>query len=365
MFNKNIYNEQESLIRKYTRLVKQYDDGISLAIGEPSIEVDEKIIAKAIKELENKSYKYTSAKGDDELVREICLKENVLESNVLVTYGSSEGIFICLLSILNPNEEVIIITPCYPQYAPVVSFCGGKPIFLDTSLTKFIPTKNSLIKCITDKTKAIIINSPSNPTGIMYDDDTIKMFEDISNEYNLFLLVDDVYEKLCYKDVKRSFITSDKKIILKSFSKTYGMTGFRLGYILASDYIINQILKVHSYLCISVPVFIQKSGVVALQLSDLDYSRLINNLEYIKNFCKENNLSFIDVSGGIFIFINIENICQNDIEFCDKLLENYHVACVPGICFKAPGYIRLNFAVEDNVLRESLNRIQCFIKQYI
>lgn len=363
MFNVNVVDEKESLIRKYTKLVAQYDDGISLAIGEPLIPVDEKIINRTIKELIEKKVNYTNAQGDEELLNEICIKENVEKDNVLVTFGSSEGIFITLLSILNKDEEVILVTPCYPQYAPVIKFCMGNVRYVDTLQTNFIPTYENLIKNVTNKTKAIIINSPSNPSGICYDKSTLITIEKVAKENNLYLLMDDVYENLIYTNKEKYNISYNKKIVFKSFSKSYGMTGFRLGYIIAIKEVINQVLKVHSYLCISTPVFIQKAGIEALRIKKTDYSYIEKNLYFITKYFDENNIEYIDVNGGIFIFILIKKYGISSEKFCDLLLQKYHVACVPGICFNAEGYVRINFAIDRKKLLDATYKIAKMINE--
>lgn len=363
MYNNIVVNTEESLIRKYTSKVKQYEDGISLAIGEPFCEVNKNIIRKTKESLDNKETKYTNAQGDTKLIEAICKKENVNNDEVLVTLGSSEGIFITLLSILNPEDEVIIITPCYPQYTPVVQFCCAKVKYVDTLKTNNVPTKEEIQKVITNKTKAIIINSPANPTGKSYDKETLEIINHLSIKHNFFIICDDVYECLTYKKIEKFEKENSKIIKLKSFSKTYGMTGFRLGYIIADKMTIKEILKVHSYLAISVPVFIQKAGVEALKITEFNNHFLQENLKIIIDFLDRNNLSYISVDGGIFIFINIKKTNKTSIQFCDELLDEFHVACVPGNCFLAPDYIRINFGVKKEELLESLSRIQQYINQ--
>lgn len=363
MFNKNVLNTQESLIRKYSNEVLKYSDGISLAIGEPAFDVDSKIINKTKEALDNKLTKYTKAQGDNELIEAICLKEQVDKGNVLITQGSSEGIFISLLSILNKDDEVIIITPCYPQYAPVVNFCSGRVIYVDTLNTNYIPTEENIKKVITHKTKAIIINSPSNPTGITYDYNTLKMINELAIKHNFFILCDDVYESLSFKKTHVFKFNLSNTIYLKSFSKTYGMTGFRLGYIITNNNTLKQLLKVHSYLCISSPVFTQKAAVEALSISNFNYDFIKENLIILKQFLIKENIDFINSEAGIFLFINISKFNISSIEFCDKLLDEYHVACVPGNCFLAPDFIRINFAVKKENLIEALIRIKQFINK--
>lgn len=361
MYNENVSKEGISLIRKYTNLVKKYNDGISLAIGEPCIKVDQRIIDKTKEALDDNLYTYTSAQGDNELIECICKKENVCCDNVLVTLGSSEGIFISLLTLLNKDDEVIIITPCYPQYSPVVRFCGGKEVYVDTSKTNFIPTYDDLISAITNKTKAIIVNSPANPTGVSYSNETLKMINDLAIKNNFFILSDDVYEQIFFKNKSTFKFDLNNTISLKSFSKTYGMTGYRLGYIIANKDTISQLLKVHSYIAISAPIFTQKAGIEALNIDNIDYSFLHNNLKIITSFLNDNNIEYIDINGGIFLFVSIKKYNMTSIEFCDKLLEKYHVACVPGDAFLASDYIRINFAINSDKLFESLQRIQEFI----
>ncbi|MFI3251736.1 MAG: pyridoxal phosphate-dependent aminotransferase [bacterium] len=362
MFNKNVLSEELSLIRKYTTEIKKYEDGISFAIGEPYLKVHEDVINETKRCLDNLECGYTSAQGQKELIDAICIKENVLSENVLVTSGSSEGIFISLLSLLNKDDEVIIITPCYPQYSPVVSFCNGVVKYVDTSKTNYVPKIDSIKEVVNDKTKIIIINSPSNPTGVTYDISTLNMINNLCKDHNIIVICDDVYEYITYKEKEKFSFDLDYSVTLKSFSKTYGMTGYRLGYLITSNKILKQLLKVHSYLSISLPIFIQKAGVKALQLPNNSYQYFTNNLSIVKSFLEVEEIEYIDVSGGIFIFINIEKYGTSDSEFCTRLLHEFHVACVPGNCFLAPGYIRLNFAVKTEDLITGLERIKCFIK---
>lgn len=358
--NSNVINEEVSLIRQFNTKVRQYKDGISFAIGEPEYVVNNSIITKTKEALDNKDYKYTNAQGDLELLDAIAKKEKVDTSNVLITSGASEGIFISLVSLLQKEDEVIIITPCYPQYAPVVKFLGGIVKYLNTEDTNFMPTYSGLISLITNKTKAIIINTPANPTGIIYDSATMKMINEISINHNIYLLCDDVYESLCFIERKPHPFKLKNTIFFKSFSKSYAMTGFRLGYIITNEYMIQQLLKVHSYLSISIPPFIQKAGIQALSTGTIKKDFIIRNLDYITTILIEENISFIDVEGGIFIFINIEEFQLDSISFCTKFLEEYHVACVPGICFNHDNFIRINFAISNDKLVDGLNKFILF-----
>ncbi len=304
---------------------------------------------------------YTNAQGDENLIKSICLKEKVNKENVLVTLGASEGIFISLLSLLNKDDEVIIITPCYPQYEPVVKFCNGKVRYVDTSDSKFIPTYNDLVKEITNKTKVLILNSPANPTGIMYDIEILEMIDNLAKENNFIILCDDVYESLCYKKKIKFNFDLNHTIYLKSFSKSYAMTGYRLGYVITNEVILKQLLKVHSYLTISLPIFIQRAGEEALKLNCINKREIIENLNYTYKFLNNLNIEYLDVDGGIFIFVDIRQFDISSIEFCDLFLEKYHVACVPGICFKAEGFIRINFAVKKEILINGLLKLEHFI----
>lgn len=363
MYNDKVVSEELSLIRKFTSGVTKYDDGISLAIGEPYMKVDSRIIERTKESLDNNECGYTDAQGDKELIKSICVKEGVEESNVLVTYGSSEGIFISLLTLLNKDDEVIIITPCYPQYAPVVKFCNGVIRYVETKSTNHIPTYENIMKNVNCKTKAIIINSPSNPTGLSYDFDTLQMIQDIAIKYDIFVISDDVYDCISYvKKVSFRFDLTNS-ITLKSFSKTYGMTGYRLGYVLSNYDTIKQLLKVHSYLAISIPTFIQKAGVEALKINDLNYNYFFRNLNLIRNFFDEEKIEYLDVFGGIFIFVNIAKFNVSSECFCNQLLDKYHVACVPGICFLDDDYIRINFAVKSENLIEGLRRFKLYIEE--
>lgn len=361
--NENVLRENFSLIRKYTGMVKKYSDGISFAIGEPCVDVKENIVNKTIEALQNKKYKYDNAQGNDELISEICIKEKVNKENILVTNGASEAIFITLLTILNKGDQVIVINPSYSQYAPVINFCGGEVVYLDTFDTNYVPSYAKLINLISDKTKAIIVNNPSNPTGVIYDNSTLQMINDVAIKYNLFILCDDVYENLCYIDRKPFSFSNNNTAYFKSFSKTYAMTGFRLGYVISSEKLIKNLLKVHSYTTISIPTFVQKAGVEALRSSGIKKEVFYKNLEIMYEFLNEENIDYIEVDGGIFIFVNITQFDITSTTFCDELLERYHVACVPGICFNDDNFIRINFAVKRVDLYKGIERIRSYIKE--
>ncbi len=359
--NNNVIREEESLIRKYTTNILKYKDGISLAIGEPYFDINSKIIDATKKSLDDKEYKYCSAQGDLELIELISLKENVNKEKILITNGASEAIFISLLTLLNTNDDVVIINPSYPQYAPLVKMLNCNVIYLDTFDTNYIPTYSSLISLITRNTKAIILNNPSNPTGIIYDKVTLKMIHDICIKYNIHLISDDVYEDIYFINDKKFKLPEKNTIKIKSFSKTYCMTGYRLGYLVAESVLMNQLHKVHSYLTICVPKFIQKAGVHALMTPKLKVEELRKNLNILYSFLDEHQVEYIEVMGGIFIFINIEEFGLSSIHFCDIFLEKYHVACVPGSCFKQEGYIRINFAVKRSDLIDGIKRLEEFI----
>lgn len=195
----------------------------------------------------------------------------------------------------------------------------------------------------------------------MYDKSTLNMINELAKKNNFYILCDDVYESLCYKEKCVYPFDLSHVIFLKSFSKTYGMTGYRLGYIIANDNVVKELLKVHSYLNISVPVFIQKAGVEALDLKRNSYKNIKENLSITYDYLNQINIPFLDVDGGIFIFIDIREFNVNSIEFCDMFLSKYHVACVPGICFKCEGFIRVNFAIKKQELITGLNRLEDFV----
>ncbi len=356
MFNKSISEVNESLIRYYNNEVKKYKDGISLAIGEPFAKVDNNVIDSLKKSLDRGEYKYINAAGDKELIRAIALKHNIEEDNILITNGSSEGVFISLLALINEGEEVILFNPVYPQYEPVISFVKGVVKFIDYD-ENFEPNIDDFKNKISTKTKVIIINSPSNPSGKIYSNIILKTIEEVCLKNNIIIISDDVYEDIKYLNFNEYKLSLPNTIFLKSFSKTYGMTGFRLGYIIAEKSIIKQLTKVHSYLNISVPQFIQKSGVKALENGCCNINNYSRNLNYIYKVFKKNNIRYIEVDGGIFIMFNVSELGIDDKLFCDILLDKYHVAAVPGNAFNLPGYIRINFCIKYNILVKGLKRI--------
>ncbi len=361
MIVERIRNESFSLIRKYTDLAKSVKNSISLAIGEPNFDTDKKIIDEVVNSLRNKETHYCNARGLDDLVDAISAKEKVLKNEVLVTLGGTEALFITLMGIIDPLDEVIVITPSYPHYGHCIRYFGGVCKFLDTSNSDFEPTFNGLIELISEKTKGIIINSPCNPTGIIYQPQTLKMIEVVAKKNNICIICDDVYEEITFYNCKKYKFSLENAVYIKSFSKSYNMTGFRVGYLVSNKFMVDNLLKIHSYLSISLPVFIQRGALVALNDVKPSTSEYVKNLNYCLEALDSLQLSYITPEGGIYIFINILEFDSSSERFCDDLFESYHVACVPGVAFLAEGYIRINYCLcyEDLVL--ALERFSQYI----
>lgn len=361
MIVERIRNESFSLIRKYTDLAKSVGDSISLAIGEPNFDTDNKIIDAVVDSLKKGETHYCNARGLDDLVAAITEKEKILKNEVLVTLGGTEALFITLMGIINPGDEVIVITPAYPHYGPCIRYFGGVCKFLDTSETDFEPTFNGLIELVSDKTKGIIINSPCNPTGIIYQALTLKMIEVVAKKNNICIICDDVYEEITFYNSKKYKFNLDNAVYIKSFSKSYNMTGFRIGYLFSNKLMVDNLLKIHSYLSISLPTFIQRGAVVALKNVKPNLSVYTKNLYYCLEILESLQLSYITPEGGIYIFINILEFDCSSEKFCDDLFLKYHLACVPGIAFLAEGYIRINYCLSYDDLVLALDRFSKYI----
>lgn len=365
-------------------------DVISFSVGEPDFNTPKNIINAAIKAMEDGNTKYTSVNGILQLREAICKKfkdDNGLEYNpsqIVVSTGAKQSLANTFLAILNPGDEVIVSTPYWVSYPELIKLADGKPVFVEgdeKSNYKF--TKENLEKAVTAKTKAIVLNTPNNPTGTIYNKEELEVIADFAKKYNIIIISDEMYEKLIYDNENHISIASlskdayERTIVINGLSKSYAMTGWRIGYCAASEKIAKLMISIQSHVTSNVCSITQYAALEALSGPQDEITKMINEFEKRRNYMINriesiDNLSIVKPKGAFYIMINIENclgkeingkILNDSMEFCASLLENEKLAVIPGKAFGLNNYIRVSYATSMEAIKEGLNRIESFIKK--
>lgn len=375
-------NYPRSGIRVMFELASQYPDAINLSVGEPNFETPGHIKIAAIKAITEGLTKYNPNAGMYELREAIAEKYgrdlgyHIEAENVMVTVGGMEAVFLSLAAILNHGDEVIVPDPGYPNYAGTISILGGKvvrvPLYEEYG---FKLQAEDLEKAITPKTKALILNYPSNPLGAVMDKESIEKIAEVVKRHNIVVVSDEVYDKIIYDGNVHYSISQIEDVrkqvlIVNSLSKSYAMTGWRVGFIIGDKEIIGNMPKLQEGVVSCLPPFIQKAAVAALKgpqtcVDEMleHYARrrdlITDGLNSIKGFnCPK--------SGGTFYaFANIKSFGKSSEEFAKELLKEARVVCVPGSAFgeMGEGYIRFSFANSDENLVEAVRRIKEYVEK--
>lgn len=378
-FSQKIIGTPPSGIRKFFELIQGRDDIISLGVGEPDFSTPWIMREEAFYHLEQGHTSYTSNWGLLELRQEIAryLQRYNLHYNptseILITIGVSEAIDVVLRSILNPGDEIIICEPCYVSYQPLASLCDTKLIHLDTSVNGFYPTAEQIKAAITPNTKALMLCSPSNPTGRMIPATELEKIAQLVQEHQIWVLSDEVYCELVYDENKHCSIASfpgmkDYTIVLNGFSKAFAMTGWRIGYLCCSKELMDQVYKLHQYSTICAPIMSQYGALEGLRSGWSEVERMRVSYQQRRNIMYkafvEMGLDVVEPEGAFYIFPNISSTGLTAEEFATRLIEEYQVAVVPGDVFGAggAGYIRCCYATDINKIKIALERIAVMVK---
>lgn len=373
-FSQKMLEIQPSPIRKFFDLIIGRDDIISLGVGEPDFPTPWVMREEAYYHLEQGHTSYTSNWGLTELREEIAryLEKFHMSYNptneILVTIGVSEAIDAVLRAILNPGDEVIVAEPCYVSYQPLVEICDTTIVRLDTAPDNFIATARAIEALITPKTKALMLCSPSNPTGRMIPKEELEKIAELVKKHKIWVLSDEVYCELVYDDKKHVSIGSipgmkDYTVVLNGFSKAFAMTGWRIGYVAAPKDLMAQVHKLHQYSTICAPIMSQyaaleglRSGADEVEKMRLSYQQRRNLL--VHSFA-EMGLPVTEPEGAFYIFPDIRKTGLSSEEFATKLINEYKVAVVPGTAFGAgaEGFVRCCYATEISKLKEAMRRI--------
>lgn len=377
--NKKVTEIKPSGIRKFFDIASEIQGAISLGVGEPDFPTPWNVREEGIYALEHSRTHYTANAGLLELRKEISLMLNRhynLDYNpkneILVTVGGSEAIDIALRSIIEPEDEVIVPTPCYVSYEPCVVLAGGivKTIELKNE-NAFKLTKEELQNAITPKSKAIILNYPNNPTGAIMNKEDLEEIASVIIENDLFVISDEIYSALTYTSKHISIASlegmKDRCLVINGFSKAYSMTGWRLGYACGPKDILSQMLKIHQFTIMCAPTNSQFAGVEALKNCDEEVKNMKESYNerrrYVLYRFKEMGLPCFTPEGAFYFFPEIKKFGLSSEDFALRLLNEKKVVVVPGTAFgdSGEGYLRISYAYSIEALKEALDRLEDFI----
>jgi len=343
-------------------------DVISLSIGEPDFPTPAHITATCIDALNRGETHYAPGKGIPSLLSAISEKieaENgftCTSDQVIVTCGAKDAIYEACEAVLNPGDEAIILDPSWVSYEPCIQIAGGTPVHHPLHKKTF-QVEDSLLEKINDKTRMIIVNSPSNPSGSVLNRESLRLVSDICQDHDLIALSDEIYEKLVYGQIHFSLAMfpgmAERTITINGFSKAYAMTGWRLGYAVAPKEILGYMNKVQQHTISHPTTFAMHGAVAALKgpqqcINDMR-SEFERRREFVLNRLMDMGLGYAPADGAFYAYIKVEG---NDADIANRWLEEAHVAVTPGVAFNTPGWIRLSYAASMDTLAEAMNRIE-------
>ena len=355
-------------------------DVCSFSAGEPDFDTPEHIKVAAQKALDSGYTKYGPAAGEPKLREAIAHKlsqENGLNykaENIIVTNGGKHSLFNLMLALIEPGDEVIIPAPYWLSYPEMVKLAGGEPIILTTDPeTGYKVTPEQLRQSITDKTKLFVLNSPSNPTGMVYQPAEIKALAEVLVEKDILVVSDEIYEKIIYDDAEHLSIGAVNSEIFKNtiisngFAKAYSMTGWRIGYLAAPVELINATVKIQGHSTSNVCTFAQYGAIAALESSQdcVEQMRQAFVKRRHRIYDLVNTIPGISCNqpdGAFYMFVNISKISSSSLEFCNALLEDQNVAVIPGIAFGADDHIRISYATDLETIEKGMDRLERFIR---
>ena len=369
--NQNLSALKRSAIRVYTNMAKEVPGCVMLTIGEPDFDTPQAIKAAACAALAAGQTHYAPNQGTAALRKAVADYETrrgraVTPEQVLITVGATHALFTALLGILNPGEEVIVPTPGFGLYETIATVAGAKTVRLDVTKSGFQITKEALEAAITPKTKAIILNSPCNPTGVVLSAESMANVKAAVLGKPIFVISDNVYSQLSdgnCPDLSLDPELNDQLILCQSFSKPYAMTGWRIGYLTCPDYVMDRLLLLSAGEIAAVPTFLQDAAVEALK-TDPGPMRdtYAKRRAYITARLRDMGLSFPEPEGAFYVFVDIRQFGMDSAQFCTRMIREAAVAAVPGSCFGSEGYIRLSYCCSDSDLEIGMDRMEAFIQ---
>lgn len=379
-----------SLSAKAMKMKAEGKDVVSLAAGEPDFPTPINIKNAAFNAIRTDKTKYTPASGIFPLrqaIKEKLKRDNGLnysETEIVVTVGAKQALFNALMATVNPGDEVIIPAPCWVSYVSQVKLARAVPIILPTcEKDDFQLDVKRLERVITKNTKCIILNSPNNPSGIVYTEDTLRGIADLALKHGLFVISDEIYEKIVYPPANHVSFPSlndevkKRTILVNGVSKAYSMTGWRIGYAVGPKKVIEAMIKIQGHSTSNATSISQYAALEALNGPQNSVEKMRQEFQKRRDYVIERlkNMGFIvkKPSGSFYIFLNVSSlfgkkyggiIIEDSSDLCNIMLENALVAAVPGSAFSAEGFVRLSYAASEKALRKAMDRIEVFVRNF-
>lgn len=367
----------DSVIRRMTRIANEYD-AINLSQGFPDFDPPKEILNR-LEQVAHEDYnQYAITWGAQNFRDALAKKQSKYmnldlnsNKNIVITCGSTEAMMAAMMSVCDPNDKVIVFSPFYENYGADSILCGANPIYVPLHPPVFNFDKEELENAFKQNPKALILCNPSNPCGKVFSKEELEYIACLAVKYDTYVITDEVYEHIVYAPYKHTYFASlpgmfERTISCSSLSKTYSITGWRLGYCIAPENIIEQIKKVHDFLTVGAAAPLQEAAVVGLEFSDAYYDELqklyTHKKDLFLNGLKELNIPHTEPQGAYYVMVDISEFgYDSDLDFCVDLIKNVGVAAVPGSSFfkeEENRYIRFHFAKKDETLLAALNRLK-------
>ena len=374
--SKRYWNSIETTMGESGKLATEYSDLINFSLGDPDLTTDERIIEAAMRDAKLGHTHYTDFFGDPELRKEVVkyfsedFAMDIADNEVMITTSGCHAMWLVLEAILDDGDEVIIHEPCFTPYPQQIELARGKPVVLETyEEENFEVNVDRLEKLITNRTKAIIINTPNNPTGTCFSRKIMEDIAAIAVKYDLIIIADDIYTAFSYAEPFIPIASlegmKERTITIGSFSKNYAMTGWRVGYVIAPDFIIKTIKDINENNVFTAPSVSQRAALYALRMRSDICPQIVeeykNRMMYAyERICRIPNMSCLPPKGSIYLFVNIKKTGLSSEEVCEKLLREAHILALPGNTFGkcGEGYIRIALTVNIDILKEAFDRIE-------
>lgn len=367
-------------IRQFSNRMKDIDDCINLTIGQPDFHMPEVVKDAYIKAIKNDQTSYSHNKG---IIKARQAISNYYQNKygfeysvdeIIMTNGASEALDTTLRSIINPGDEIIIPSPTYAGYIPLIQTLGAVPKFIDTTETSFKITPELLNQYINENTKAVLLNYPTNPTGVTLNREEVSDIVNTLSKYNVFIISDEIYAENTFNGVHTSFAEfdeiRDQLILISGLSKSHSATGIRVGFLIGPEYLIEKLTFMHAYNCICTNVPAQHACIAALN-EGLEAPKYMNKAyierrDYLIEKLQDLGFELNAVpEGAFYIFPSIKNYTDDDFNFCVDVLEKAHVAMVPGSSFTdiGKGHVRISYAYDMSLLKEGMSRLEDYLKE--
>lgn len=368
-----LYHVERSPIRAFSQLAARTPDCVRLTLGEPDFATPEPVCAAVSEALRSGETHYIENNGTHALREAISAYEREKHdfacdpSDIIVTDGANEALFVALFGILNPGDEVIVPTPAFVLYERIITLCRATFVPMDLTADGYQIREENLRAHVTPRTKAIILNSPNNPTGCVLDAESLEAVHRLAQERELFVICDDVYRELCYTDDYRSFAEFDdvreKLLLVQSFSKTWAMTGWRMGYLIAHPTVRERLELLHQFLVTSTPAPFQRACIEALHTDTAPMAAAYAaRRDIVLQALSKMGLETTVPQGAFYVFPSILRFGMDSATFCTRLLSEHRVAVTPGAAFGADDHIRISYCCDVPTLKRGMDRLEAFIK---